>query len=417
MSGEKMTEVRERPILLKPLEVRGILDGRITQLRRVVKPQPPEGWFPLAVEMYHPAIEDDDGMMRAGKEIFGAYDEEWGVACPYGKPGDRLYNNPDERYDSIHEHNQIAERRGASSNTGIAKQRLHGGLGRTGILQNEVCGLRTKSEDGLVSAGGVSEPEGVLRDYAVPQQQADYEECSSSGLHGVSRDASNGVDAGSAPRRKSKEQPADKSLLGQPIRELRRQDGARKVCTRRGSPFGEIDKRRAVTSSVGSSDESVQPEARSQNSWHGTELDTGNRKEGSLLWVRESYWAHPANNWLYKAGSGRIHYDADLTDTQRAKLRAEGWKKKPSIHMPRWAARIHLEVTAVKVERVQDISDSDCFAEGLQAWVDENRGLATSGDSSARACFRKKWNADNGKDAWERNDFVWCINFVMLGKP
>lgn len=86
-----MTNVTERPILFSGPMVRAILDGRKTQTRRVVKPQPPEGGGPITVERYEPAIVDRWGEIQPGPEIFGAYNEEWGCVCPYGEPGDRLW--------------------------------------------------------------------------------------------------------------------------------------------------------------------------------------------------------------------------------------------------------------------------------------------------------------------------------------
>jgi hypothetical protein len=85
------TAIREKPILFSTPMAQAILDGRKVQTRRLVKPQPPEGWRPIAVERYNPAVEDSTGMMSDGLEIFGAYNEDWGVACKYGGPGDRLW--------------------------------------------------------------------------------------------------------------------------------------------------------------------------------------------------------------------------------------------------------------------------------------------------------------------------------------
>lgn len=82
--------IRERPLLMCGEMVRAVLDGRKTVTRRIIKPQPPEDWSPMAVERFCPALEGRDGMLYDGQEIFGAYSEDWGVKCPYGGPGDLL---------------------------------------------------------------------------------------------------------------------------------------------------------------------------------------------------------------------------------------------------------------------------------------------------------------------------------------
>lgn len=73
--------------------VRALLGGRKTQTRRVVKPQPHADCSRIEVDHYHPTVIDKSGDESPGDEIFGAYslDGEWGVKCPYGEPGDRLW--------------------------------------------------------------------------------------------------------------------------------------------------------------------------------------------------------------------------------------------------------------------------------------------------------------------------------------
>ena len=82
--------MRERPILMSGEMVRAILDGRKSQTRRVVKPQPYAEWCPV-VELYHPTLVDRDGDEYPGAEVFGAADENEGRICPFGQPGDRLW--------------------------------------------------------------------------------------------------------------------------------------------------------------------------------------------------------------------------------------------------------------------------------------------------------------------------------------
>lgn len=199
--------MKERPILFSAPMVRAILEGRKTQTRRVVKPQPTCEWFPQ-VGLFHPVIIGRDGCEQLGAEIFGASDDEFGIACPYGAVGDRL-------------------------------------------------------------------------------------------------------------------------------------------------------------------------------------------------WVRECIWAHPAHNTFYKCSVGRIYYDADLDEAKRRKLRPEGWKKKPSIHMPRWASRITLEITDVQVQRVKDMTGKDVVAEGFPFSSDLDQ-------------FKILWNKLNPKTPWEANPWVWAITFERV---
>lgn len=87
------TAVKERPILFSTQMVRALLEGRKTQTRRVIKPQPPESISTLVVERFHPTVVDRDGEEVPGDEIFGAcdLDGQWGRECPYGQPGDLLW--------------------------------------------------------------------------------------------------------------------------------------------------------------------------------------------------------------------------------------------------------------------------------------------------------------------------------------
>jgi hypothetical protein len=82
-----------KPILFNTEMVRAILDGSKTQTRRILKPQPPEWIGKLyGPEMYTPAIEDKDGYIVPGDDIYGVYDNsgDYGTKCPY-KPGDILW--------------------------------------------------------------------------------------------------------------------------------------------------------------------------------------------------------------------------------------------------------------------------------------------------------------------------------------
>lgn len=89
------------------------------------------------------------------------------------------------------------------------------------------------------------------------------------------------------------------------------------------------------------------------------------------------------------------------------------WHKHPSIHMPRWASRITLKITDVRVERVQDISEVDAKAEGADPMpVRFKMPAPPEGNTGThQAGFHKLWNSIHGPDAWNRNDWVWVLEF------
>jgi hypothetical protein len=77
----------------------------------------------------------------------------------------------------------------------------------------------------------------------------------------------------------------------------------------------------------------------------------------------------------------------------------------PSIHMPRWASRITLEVTKVRVERLQDISEDDAGDEGAP------RETIHAMNNTARMWYRSLWNSLHGVEKWDENPWVWVIEF------
>lgn len=119
--------------------------------------------------------------------------------------------------------------------------------------------------------------------------------------------------------------------------------------------------------------------------------------------VFEHYWMQCSDE-LSKKGilpdsDGQYHWEHG-----KSPLR---WR--PSIHMPRWASRITLEVTGVRVERLQDISGPDCWAEGIECagWDSEKYGSVTH-------CYRDLWESINGPGSWEKNPWVWVVEFKRV---
>ncbi|HTG26085.1 MAG TPA: hypothetical protein VK681_39170 [Reyranella sp.] len=147
---------------------------------------------------------------------------------------------------------------------------------------------------------------------------------------------------------------------------------------------------------------------------------------GDHLWVRESFFDHGEIERQPVALDARIEYKADPWDRE-GDGEAGPWK--PSIHMPRWASRLTLEITAVRVERLQEISETDAQAEGIHGLTDEavceyQRQLDRAGDPEVpqvnnRDTFHYLWDSINAKRGfgWATNPWVWVIEFRAVAAP
>lgn len=140
-------------------------------------------------------------------------------------------------------------------------------------------------------------------------------------------------------------------------------------------------------------------------------------KPGDRIWVRET-WSKSKQPYL----SGHIFYRADgETNGKQLALsyveRESKWR--PSIHMPRWVSRILLEVTNVRVERLQDISEEDARLEGitdggcLNCGGNEPCGCSDP-KPDARDSFMWLWESINGQGSWIDNPWVWVIEFKVI---
>ncbi|WP_372986982.1 hypothetical protein [Marinobacter sp.] len=146
---------------------------------------------------------------------------------------------------------------------------------------------------------------------------------------------------------------------------------------------------------------------------------------GDRLWVRETWADASYDDGLcicyradkerkdvtsnFAATFGRLKYANWAPDLESG---AEGrWK--PSIHMPRWASRITLEITNVRVERLQDISEADAKAEGVIG-EKEAAGAGLAWYDKPRRAFQFLWQSINGPDSWEANPWVWVIEFKRI---
>lgn len=134
-------------------------------------------------------------------------------------------------------------------------------------------------------------------------------------------------------------------------------------------------------------------------------------KPGDRLWVREAHAFVPEP--AYRCSTG-IYQQINPADDYQACVyrenfdRARGFSWRPSIHMPRWASRILLEVTDVRVERLQEISDEDALAEGVYP---TRTGLYAG---AAKSEYRNVWEQINGAGSWNANPWVWCVTFRVI---
>jgi len=145
---------------------------------------------------------------------------------------------------------------------------------------------------------------------------------------------------------------------------------------------------------------------------------------GDRLWVREACRAEETPN-----GIDGVRYAADdawrvIENTPEASddwvdlyhYRSRGKNGRgnpvPSIHMPRWASRITLEVTEVRVQRLQDISEEDARAEGVEAVTVAE--VPRQAAWSYRQDFASIWERIHGPDAWAANPWVCCLTFKRV---
>ncbi|HHS8841323.1 TPA: morphogenetic protein [Klebsiella pneumoniae] len=142
---------------------------------------------------------------------------------------------------------------------------------------------------------------------------------------------------------------------------------------------------------------------------------------GDRIWVRETFC--PVDDTQY-GGEKWVDYRATPkfeashpAGWDSAPNDAEALKWRPSIHMPRWASRILLEITDVRVERLNAISQEDAQAEGMElaGW----RPTYSDPDSGGEVMtpydnFAELWSSIYGDESWKANPWVWVISFERV---
>jgi hypothetical protein len=189
------------------------------------------------------------------------------------------------------------------------------------------------------------------------------------------------------------------------------------------------------------------PTLESDGSWvwpDGTTLRCPFGAPGDVIWVRETFQYNGCETDADGSESWHITYRADPQAEEHSGM---GWRSPAT--MPRWASRITLEVTDVRVERLQDITEADAVAEGLLAREGDGAGpgpgykwrgtgyhgagftksgeptfhtpgvngrcsCAVGGPTPAQCAYREYWDARHGRGSWAANPWVWALTFRRI---
>lgn len=150
-------------------------------------------------------------------------------------------------------------------------------------------------------------------------------------------------------------------------------------------------------------------------------------ESGDRLWVRENGWERPCRTAaMMRDGADTweaFYYDALLIPGDAEELKEWEFSRRPSIHMARRYCRTVLEIVDVQVERVQDISEEDVMAEGVNRIAHGRDGYYCSAFRDEPHhdnwidpvdAYKELWEFINGQGSWERNDWVWVLTFKKV---
>ena len=168
-------------------------------------------------------------------------------------------------------------------------------------------------------------------------------------------------------------------------------------------------------------------------------------KIGDVLWVREEHymfghWEHDNNpktkrktnrqSWKFVAENSEIRYNDNPPESFRKGRHhndplTNAWHKRLARFMPKTACRIFLQITDVRVERLNDITEQDAIAEGIISRCSATLPYILVYQKPncpnyyylAKEAFSSLWQSINGQDSWEENPFVWVISFQRIEKP
>lgn len=389
--------MKARPILFSAPMVQALLEGRKTQTRRIVKPQP-------------------DFIYSLTDDIIVA-----------------VHSN----MEAIHDLNNSSNRRGIEVDSRFPELGLHGWFRWQDILSDEVQRLWEEGIRGLVCVSRSQNKEGVFNCIVVPRKQESNEVSSSNDLHGIPRIARTKDVAGASSGWNPREQQSGQSRVGNANRKLGGQKSARERLKMGDAPLLEVEQSGAGSSQVGYNEGTLQSASSCASAWDEPVCNTKDSKlfPGLILWVRESFALENDGEYYGEnmPNDGRpVKHVEGIRDISNSyhlipRYRAtepephivtekqfddgdDHTRWKPSIHMPRWASRLMLEITGVRVERLQDISEEDASAEGC---FTPEASYAQNGPRAGMINYKWIWQSINGEASWNANPWVWALTFKV----
>lgn len=142
---------------------------------------------------------------------------------------------------------------------------------------------------------------------------------------------------------------------------------------------------------------------------------------GDGLWGRETHTLEEftdGDRIVYQADRAARWKNSDEIFWLESNYQPAKWR--PSIHMHRWASRINLEITGIRIERLKDISEADCIAEGCTKnhngyyWGGPHAISGLKQMATAKSAYQDLWESINGSGSWALNPWLWVVEFKRV---
>lgn len=137
-----------------------------------------------------------------------------------------------------------------------------------------------------------------------------------------------------------------------------------------------------------------------------------------VRYAPEDDWEGVHPGWLtahYRATDPAPNLTCDLGSCAQCRDHDMGPHWRPSIHMPRWASRIDLEISSVRVERLNAINEVDAIVEGSREWAaEQDTPVRDIPAGETHLMYRQLWESINGAGSWDADPWVWVVQFKRV---